>query len=66
MVGKNETRKYNVKKAWLAADCPAKASAIPSLPTQNVSTLLTRGTTAILSMDGRAVLMIFLSVSSPS
>eukprot|EP00957_Ditylum_brightwellii_P098839 7529824-Ditylum_brightwellii.AAC.1 len=66
MVGKNETRNNNVKKAWLAVDCPARASAIPSLPTQHVSTLLTRGTTAILSMDGRAVSMIFLSVSSPN
>jgi len=54
-----------VKKAWLAAACPAKARAMPSRPTQNVSTLLTMGTTAMFNMLGRAVLRILLSVESP-
>jgi len=38
---------------------------IPSLPTQNVSTLLTMGTTAMFSMDGNADDRICRSTSSP-
>ena len=64
MVGRNETRKKRVKNAWFAADCPASANVTPNLPTQNVSTLLTIGTTAMLSMDGTAAEIICWSTSS--
>jgi hypothetical protein len=58
MLGKKAIMKKMVKHAWLAADCPAKANAIPNRPTQKVSTALTIGTTAKLIMLGIAVFKI--------
>ena len=40
-------------KTWLAADCPAKAKALPILPTQKRSTAPINGLMAKFAMAGR-------------
>eukprot|EP00967_Tisochrysis_lutea_P049988 scaffold61381_cov33-Tisochrysis_lutea.AAC.4 len=53
------------KKHWLAAPWPARASASPIRPTQNVSTAPTSGITARLTIEGSATPSTWRSSASP-